>query len=77
MALTDLNRMMKSEAIQGIGQSETMEQNREMANKQIETQEKTGTMGAIGTGAAIGATVGGPWGAAIGAGIGLLADALL
>lgn len=77
MALTDLNRMMKSEAIQGVGQAEQMEQQREATNKQIEASEKAGTMGAVGTGAGIGFMIGGPMGAGIGAGIGLLADALL
>lgn len=76
MALTDLNRMMKSQAIQGIGQQETMEQRRELQNEQREAQAKAGTMGAVGTGASVGFMIGGPAGAAIGGGIGLLADAL-
>lgn len=77
MALTDLNRMMKTQAIQGVGEVESLEQQREIANKNKDAAEKSNTMGAVGTGAMIGGTVGGPWGAAIGAGIGLLADALL
>lgn len=77
MALTDLNRMMKSEAIQGIAQTESAEQQRKQTNEQIKTAEKQGTLGAIGTGAATGAMIGGPWGALIGAGVGLIGDALL
>lgn len=77
MALTDLNRMMKSQAIQGVGESEAIEQKREIQKENIKAAEKAGTMGAVGTGASIGATVGGPWGALIGAGIGFLADSVL
>lgn len=77
MSLLDLKSSMQGEAIQGIGQSEQMEQDRKMLNEQREAQAKNQTMSAVGTGAAVGASVGGPWGAAIGAGIGFLADALL
>jgi len=77
MALLDLKSSMQGEAIQGIGQSEQMEQDRKMLNEQREAQAKSQTMGAVGTGAAIGASVGGPWGAVIGAGVGFLSDALL
>ncbi len=77
MALLDLKSSLQGEAIQGIGQSEQMEQDRKMLNEQREAQAKSQSMGAVGTGAAIGASVGGPWGAAIGAGVGLIADWLL
>lgn len=76
MSLLDLKSSMQSEAIQGIGQSEQMEQERKNLNEQREAQAKTQTMSAVGTGAAIGSYFG-PWGTAIGAGVGLLADALL
>ena len=77
MSLLDLKSSMQSEAIQGIGQSEQMEQERKMLNEQREAQAKYQTMSSVGTGATIGASVGGPIGLVIGAGVGFLADALL
>lgn len=77
MSLLSMKSAMQSEAIQGIGTSEKLEQEREMINKQQDAAAKSQTMGAVGTGATIGASVGGPWGAAIGAGVGLIADFLL
>lgn len=77
MSLLSMKSAMQSEAIQGIGTSEKLEQEREMINKQQDAAAKTQTMGAIGTGATIGASVGGPVGAAVGAGVGLIADFLL
>ena len=77
MALTDLNRMMKSEAIQGIAQTESAEQQRKQTNEQIKTAEKAGTLGAVGAGAAVGTQIMPGWGTLIGAGVGFLADSLL
>jgi hypothetical protein len=77
MSLLDLKSSMQGEAIQGIGQSEQMEQERKMLNEQNKAQAKTQTMSAVGTGAAIGTTILPGWGTAIGAGVGFLADALL
>ena len=77
MALTDLNRMMKSEAIQGIAQAESAEQQRKQTNEQIKTAEKAGTLGAVGAGAAVGTQIMPGWGTLIGAGVGFLADSLL
>lgn len=49
------------------------EQRRNQVNKQIQAQGEQSKWGLAGTGAGIGAQVGGPWGALIGAGVGLLA----
>lgn len=72
MSLIDLKSQMQGEAIQGIGQSEQMEQEREIKQEQMEQASKQAKMSAVGMGASVGMMAYGPVGAVVGAGIGYI-----
>lgn len=80
-SLLDAATATRQQAMAGMETSSKLEQQREAENKQLKAAKKQQTMGAVGTGAAVGmmagaqaGSVGGPWGAAIGAGVGLIAS---
>ena len=79
-SILDVASTTRQQALQGMEDVANQEQQREAANKQLESAQTAQTMTNIGTGAGLGymvgagASVGGPWGAAIGAGIGLVAS---
>lgn len=74
--LISVGRQYQTQAMRGLDQTAQMEKERERVEESQDQAEKTQTMGAVGTGAAVGFQVGGPWGAAIGAGIGLVASSI-
>jgi len=74
--LITTGQQYKTQAKQGLQQVASMETARKDAGEMMEAQEKQATMSAVGTGTAIGASVGGPPGALIGAGVGLVASKL-
>jgi len=63
--LLGLGSAQKRTAMQMLGDSATQEARRNMANQQIEQEQKAGTMSAIASGAATGSAFG-PWGALAG-----------
>ena len=80
-SLLDAAQSTRQQALQGMADVSNQEAQRESDNKQLKAAKKATTMGAVGTGAAVGmmagaqaGSVGGPWGAAIGAGIGYIAS---
>lgn len=80
-SLLDATTATRQQAMAGMETSSKLEQQREAENKQLKAAKQQQTMGAVGTGAAVGmmagakaGSVGGPWGAAIGAGVGLIAS---
>ena len=80
-SLLDAAQSTRQQALQGMADVSNQEAQRESDNKQLKAAKKATTMGAVGTGAAVGmmagaqaGSVGGPWGAAIGAGVGLIAS---
>ena len=80
-SLLDAAQSTRQQALQGMADVSNQEAQRESDNKQLKAAKKATTMGAVGTGAAVGmmagaqaGSVGGPWGAAIGAGVGLVAS---
>lgn len=80
-SLLDAAQSTRQQALQGMADVSNQEAQRESDNKQLKAAKKATTMGAVGTGAAVGmmagaqaGSVGGPWGAAIGAGAGLIAS---
>lgn len=75
-SIMDMGRSTKSQATNSLNTLADMEQNREIANDQIDAQKKQAQMSGVASGAMVGFTVGGPVGAGIGAGIGLLAGSL-
>lgn len=70
--LIGLGQQLKSEASQGLGYVEGLEQQQELQQEQLDIQSKNAKMSAVGAGAATGAMVAGPWGALIGAGVGFI-----
>lgn len=54
-----------------------LQNQRNLANKQLQAQSQSNALSGIASGAATGFAVGGPWGAAIGAGVGLLGSHFL
>jgi len=73
-SILDIAGATRRQAMQGMADVADQEQKREAANKNLKEAQRATTMGAIGTGAAVGGMVGGPWGAAAGAAIGLIAS---
>ena len=74
--LIDLGAQTRKQAMAGMEANAERETQRENANKQIKTAEKTQTMSAVGTGAGIGTMIMPGWGTAIGAAAGWLASEL-
>lgn len=66
-----------SDAMQQLGQAAQAEEQRNLTNKQLESERKAGNaqLGATG-GALAGFAMGGPWGAVAGGAIGMLAGGL-
>lgn len=81
-SLLDAATATRQQAMAGMETSSKLEQQREAENKQLKAAKQQQTMGAVGTGAAVGGMIAGaeaggvtgPWGAAIGAGVGLVAS---
>lgn len=73
-SLLDAAQSTRQQALQGMADVSNQEAQRESDNKQLKAAKKATTMGAIGTGAAVGMMAGGPLGAAAGAGVGLIAS---
>ena len=73
-SLLDAAQSTRQQALQGMADVSNQEAQREADNKQLKAAKEATTMGAVGTGAAVGMMAGGPWGAAIGAGVGLVAS---
>ena len=81
-SLLDAAQSTRQQALQGMADVSNQEAQRESDNKQLKAAKKATTMGAVGTGAAVGGMIAGaeaggvtgPWGAAIGAGVGLIAS---
>ncbi|GAA4493430.1 bacteriocin [Pseudaeromonas paramecii] len=73
--LIDIGAQTRQQAMKGMQASADREQVRESANDQLKAQKKQTTMGAVGTGAAVGSYFG-PWGTVAGAAIGFLASEL-
>lgn len=78
--LLDIANETRRQGLQGLEEADKREQQRVIANKQMEAQQKAQKTTNMATGAASGALIGaqygaaaGPWGAVIGAGIGLIA----
>ncbi|PWI34830.1 bacteriocin [Vibrio albus] len=66
----------RKNAMKGLRDAAVRETEREQNNETLKAAEKQQTMSAMGSGAAIGASVAGPWGAAIGAVGGFVAGEL-
>lgn len=75
-SIMDIGRSTKSQATNSLATLADMEQNREIANDQIDAQKKGSQMSGTASGAMIGMSVGGPMGAAIGGAVGFLAGSL-
>lgn len=66
----DLSRQMLSDVA-------ARKEERKRYNDSIRQQKQASTLSATGSGAVVGATVGGPWGALIGGAVGFLSSSLL
>jgi hypothetical protein len=75
-SIMDMGQSTKSQATGSLNTLADMEQNREIANDQIDAQKKQAQMSGVASGAMIGFSVGGPVGAAIGGSVGFLAGSL-
>lgn len=75
--LIGMKRQMEGKAMQGLGDLAGQQRRAKRQEEQMEQAERQQTMSAVGMGAGIGMTAGGPVGMAIGAGVGLLAGELL
>lgn len=81
-SLLEAAQSTRKQALQGMEDASNQEAQREGDNAQLKAAKKATTMGAVGTGAAVGGMIAGaeaggvtgPWGAAIGAGVGLVAS---
>lgn len=71
-SILNLGGETRKQAMSGLRQAADREEEIERTNKQLKTAERTQTMSAMGSGAAIGTMVGGPIGGAIGAVGGLI-----
>lgn len=67
----------QDQAVYGLEQAADLEQRRNARTKANKTARVQTTAGLAGTGAGIGASVGGPWGALAGFAIGLVGGALM
>ncbi len=75
-SIMDIGRSTKAQSKQSLKTLADMEQNREIANDQIDSQKKQSQMSGVATGATMGFMIGGPVGAGIGGAIGLLGGSL-
>ena len=75
-SIMDMGRSTKSQSKQSLNTLADMEQNREIANDQIDAQKKSSQMSGVATGAMVGFSMGGPMGAAVGGFVGLLGGSL-
>lgn len=73
-SLLDAAQSTRQQALQGMADVSNQEAQREADNKQLKAAKKATTMGAVGTGAAIGTMIAPGVGTAIGAGVGLVAS---
>ena len=73
-SLLDAAQSTRQQALQGMADVSNQEAQREADNKQLKAAKKATTMGAVGTGAAVGTMIAPGVGTAIGAGIGLVAS---
>ncbi|RSM31732.1 Uncharacterised protein [Aeromonas salmonicida] len=72
--LIDIGAQTRRQALQGLQESASLDEQREAMNKSLKSQHKVQTMTNIGTGAAVGTMVMPGIGTAIGAGVGALAS---
>lgn len=73
-SLLDAAQSTRQQALQGMADVSNQEAQREAENKQLKAAKKATTMGAVGTGAAIGTMIAPGIGTAVGAGIGYIAS---
>ena len=73
-SLLDAAQSTRQQALQGMADVSNQEAQREADNKQLKAAKKATTMGAVGTGAAVGTMIAPGVGTAIGAGVGLIAS---
>ena len=73
-SLLDAAQSTRQQALQGMADVSNQEAQRESDNKQLKAAKKATTMGAVGTGAAVGTMIAPGVGTAIGAGVGLVAS---
>lgn len=73
-SLLDAAQSTRQQALQGMADVSNQEAQRESENKQLKAAKKATTMGAVGTGAAIGTMIAPGIGTAVGAGIGYIAS---
>ena len=73
-SLLDAAQSTRQQALQGMEGASNQEAQREGDNAQLKAAKKATTMGAVGTGAAIGTMIAPGVGTAIGAGVGLVAS---
>lgn len=76
--LLDIGNQTRQQAMNGLKEAARLEDNRELANRDLKARQKQATMSNVGTGAGLGFMIGagtaagGPIGAVIGAGLGFL-----
>ena len=73
-SLLDAAQSTRKQALQGMEDASNQEAQREGDNAQLKAAKKATTMGAVGTGAAVGTMIAPGVGTAIGAGAGLIAS---
>ena len=73
-SLLEAAQSTRKQALQGMEDASNQEAQREGDNAQLKAAKKATTMGAVGTGAAIGTMIAPGVGTAIGAGAGLIAS---
>lgn len=73
-SLLEAAQSTRQQALQGMADVSNQEAQREAENKQLKAAKKATTMGAVGTGAAIGTMIAPGVGTAVGAGIGYIAS---
>ena len=74
--ILDIGAQTRQQGMAGLRDAANREGEMEAANKGLKSARKAQTMGAVGTGAAVGTMVMPGIGTAIGAGVGFLADSL-
>lgn len=74
--LLGMQNQMEGQALQGLRQKASIDQQNKQAEDAMDAAERQQTMTGVGTGAAIGMMAGGPAGAAIGAAAGWVASDL-
>ena len=71
-SILDLGNDTRKQALSGLREATSREQEREIANDNLKQAEKQQKMSSVGMGASVGMMAGGPAGAAIGAASGLV-----